>query len=152
MKKFLKNRKLFAFLMALIVSVATFATPLQAAHAADPTSTPASSSTSKDVVNGAFDNGGTLFQSTEGVVKKAGGSLKSLITTIAIIVLVISVIFVGMQFTSKNSAKRQEAKANLGAIVVGAVLIFAAVAVISLSGTIADSLSTSVEEGINKNP
>lgn len=85
-----------------------------------------------------------MFDQTTDVVKGAGGSAKNLITTIAVIVLVIGLIIVGLQFTTKNSAKRQEAKANLVAIIVGAVIVFAAVAIITLSGTIADALEGSV--------
>lgn len=135
MKKLLKSGKLLSFIMSLVVCSVVLFSPAVAAHATDPKPS--------DIVSGAFENG-TMFEQTENVVKKAGGSLKSLITTIAIIVLVIAVIFVGIQFTSKNSAKRQEAKSNLGAIIVGAVLIFAAVAVISLSSTIANALEDSV--------
>lgn len=134
MKKLLKKRKLFAFVMMLMVcSAVLFANPVTA-HAS-----------SAEKVKDAFSEG-DMFSATEDVVKEAGGSLKSLITTVAIIVLVISVIFVGMQLASKNSAKRQEAKSNLGAIIAGAILIFAAVAVISLSGTIAESLESTVTE------
>ena len=97
----------------------------------------------RDIMSG--DN--HMFDSTNEVVKGAGGSAKNLITTIAVIVLVIGLIIVGLQFTSKNSAKRQEAKSNLVAIIIGAVIVFAAVAVIALSGTIADALDSSVTAG-----
>ena len=49
-----------------------------------------------------------MFDQTTDVVKGAGGSAKNLITTIAVIVLVIGLIIVGLQFTTKNSAKRQD--------------------------------------------
>lgn len=98
-------------------------------------------------VEGIMGNDNGMFTDTENVVKGAGGSLKSLITTIAVIVLVIGLIIVGLQFTSKNSSKRQEAKGNLVAIIIGAVIVFAAVAIITLSGTIADALSTSATSG-----
>lgn len=138
MKKFMKKGKLFAFLMALALCFMVFAAPVTV-KAADDT---------KSLVENAFksdsqSNG--MFNKTEDVVKGAGNSVKSLITTIAIIVLVIAVIFVGLQFTSRNSAKRQEAKSNLAAIIIGAILVFAAVAVISLSGTIAEALNSSIQ-------
>ena len=135
MKKLMKCRKLTAFIMALVLSAITFAVPFKAY--ADPTPTPYD-------VNSAFSSEGKMFEKTENVVKEAGGSLKSLITTVAVIILVVAVIFTGMQFTSKNSAKRQEAKSNLAAIIIGAVLIFGAVAVITLSGTIANALNSSI--------
>ena len=103
-------------------------------------------------VEGIMNNDNGMFTDTENVVKGAGGSLKSLITTIAVIVLVIGLIVVGLQFTSKNSSKRQEAKGNLVAIIIGAVIVFAAVAIITLSGTIADALSTSATSGTTPTP
>lgn len=131
MKKLMKKGRLPAFLMVLAVCIITFAAPV-AAHA-------------EVNVNDAFDDSGTMFSQTENVVRKTGGSLKSLITTIAVIVLVISVIFVGLQFTSKNAARRQEAKSNLASIIIGAILVFASIAVITLAGTISEALETSVE-------
>ncbi|MBR6474918.1 MAG: hypothetical protein IKS98_05655 [Lachnospiraceae bacterium] len=85
-----------------------------------------------------------IFGGTTKVAKDAGSSLKSLVVTVAIIVLVIGLIVVGLQFTSKNSAKRMEAKSNLVAVIIGAIIVFGAVAIIAFSGTIADSLSKSL--------
>ena len=96
-----------------------------------------------DVFNG--DTGTNIFGGTEKVVKQAGNSAKTLIMTIAIIILVIGAIIVGLQFTNKNATKRAEAKGNLVALVIGAVIVFAAVAIIAFSGKIADSLSSSLD-------
>ncbi len=102
-----------------------------------------------DKVSDVFSNdanaaGKDIFGGTTKVAKEAGNSAKTLVMTVAIIILVIGAIIVGLQFTNKNATKRAEAKGNLVALIIGAVIVFAAVAIIAFSGNIADSLSSSL--------
>ena len=92
-------------------------------------------------VNSLFtDDGKGIFKDTTDVAKSAGASARTLVITVAVIFLVIGLIIVGLQFTTRNSAKRQEAKANLVAIIIGAIIVFGAIGIIAFSQKIAGSL------------
>ena len=102
-------------------------------------------------VNSLFtDDGKGIFKDTTDVAKSAGASARTLVITVAVIFLVIGLIIVGLQFTTRNSAKRQEAKANLVAIIIGAIIVFGAIGIIAFSQKIAGSLQetlTTEEKG-----
>ena len=104
-------------------------------------------------VNSLFSNkGDDIFGGTTTVAEQAGASARALVITVAVIILVIGLIVVGLQFTSKNSAKRQDAKANLVAVIIGAIIVFGAIGIIAFSQKIATSLETtlSTEESKDK--
>ena len=113
--------KMAALITVLLISVSCFGTV--AAHA-----------TQVDV-DGLFNSqsNNDMFKGTTEVVKEAGSSLRVLVITVAVIILVIGLIIVGVQFASKNSAKRQEAKSSLIYVIIGAVIVFGAVAIIAFS-------------------
>ena len=125
--------KMAALITVLLISVSCFGTV--AAHA-----------TQVDV-DGLFNSqsNNDMFKGTTEVVKEAGSSLRVLVITVAVIILVIGLIIVGVQFASKNSAKRQEAKSSLIYVIIGAVIVFGAVAIIAFSQNIANSLDGSLK-------
>lgn len=136
MKKLLS--KMAVLLSVLMLLVSSFAT---VAVSANPTPSPAGG---VDVNNIFSSTGDDIFGGTTKVAKEAGASARGLVITVAVIFLVIGLIIVGLQFTSKNSAKRQDAKANLVAIIIGAVIVFGAIGIIAFSQKIAGSLETTL--------
>jgi hypothetical protein len=132
MKSFLSK---FAVMLAvLFISLSAFA---NVAAKADPTPTGAGG---VDVNSLFTDDGKGIFKDTTNVAKSAGASARTLVITVAVIFLVIGLIIVGLQFTTRNSAKRQEAKSNLVAIIIGAIIVFGAIGIIAFSQKIAGSL------------
>lgn len=135
MKKLLS--KMAVMLSVLMLLVSSFAT---VAVSADETT----GAGGVDVNSLFNDKGSDIFGGTTKVAEQAGASARILVITVAVIFLVIGLIVVGLQFTSKNSAKRQDAKANLVAIIIGAVIVFGAIGIIAFSQKIAGSLETTL--------
>lgn len=131
MKKLLS--KMAVMLSVLMLLVSSFAT---VAVSADETT----GAGGVDVNSLFTDDGKGIFKDTTNVAKSAGASARTLVITVAVIFLVIGLIIVGLQFTTRNSAKRQEAKANLVAIIIGAIIVFGAIGIIAFSQKIAGSL------------
>lgn len=142
MKKRCKSVAKILALVLMLSAAFTFVTGATSAHAGDPTA--------KSIFEGEHAGDKDIFGNTTNVVEDAGRSAKNLIMTGAIVLLVIGAVIVGVQFTSRNSQKRQEAKSNLVAIVIGAVIVFAAVALIAFSGNIASNLSSSIDKEITE--
>lgn len=136
MKKLLS--KMAVLLSVLMLLVSSFAT---VAVSADETKTGAGGVDVTDIFS---NKGEDIFGGTTDVAQKAGASMRGLVIVVAVIILVIGLIVVGVQFASKNSAKRQEAKSNLVAIIIGAIIVFGAVAIIAFSQKIAGSLETTL--------
>ncbi len=130
--------KMAALITVLLISVSCFGTV--AAHATQVDV--------DDIFNTKSDS--DMFGGTTQVVTEAGSSLRTLVITVAIIILVIGLIIVGVQFASKNSAKRQEAKSSLVYVIIGAVIVFGAVAIIAFSQNIANSLDSSLDKNSGK--
>ena len=103
-------------------------------------------STANDVnVNDIFtEKGKDMFGETTKVVSEAGASARTLVVTIAVIVLVIGLVFIGVSLASRNTQKREQAKSSLGFTIAGAIVVFAAIAILALSQNIAASLTESV--------
>lgn len=142
MKKRCESVAKILALVLMLSAAFTFAAGATSARAADPTA--------KSIFEGSHEGDKDIFGNTTNVVEDAGRSAKNLIMTGAIVLLVIGAVIVGVQFTSRNSQKRQEAKSNLVAIVIGAVIVFAAVALIAFSGNIASNLSSSIDKEITE--
>ena len=140
MKSFLSK---FAVMLAvLFISLSAFANV-----SAKATETPKPTGAGGVDVKTLFDDDGEdIFGGTTKVAKQAGASARTLVITVAVVILVIGLIIVGLQFTSKNSAKRQDAKANLVAIIIGAVIVFGAIGIIAFSQNIASSLETTLTD------
>lgn len=130
--------KMAALITVLLISVSCFGAVV--AHASEVNV--------DSIFNTKSDN--DMFGGTTQVVTEAGSSLRTLVVTVAIIILVIGLIIVGVQFTSKNSAKRQEAKSSLVYVIIGAVIVFGAVAIIAFSQNIANSLDSSLDKNSGK--
>lgn len=137
MKKLLS--KMAVMLSVLMLLVSSFATVAVSADETKPTG-----AGGVDVNTLFNDTGSDIFGGTTKVAEQAGASARVLVITVAVIFLVIGLIVVGLQFTSKNSAKRQDAKANLVAIIIGAVIVFGAIGIIAFSQKIAGSLETTL--------
>lgn len=97
-------------------------------------------------------SGKDMFGETTKVVSQAGASARTLVTTIAVIVLVIGLVFIGVSLASKNSQKREQAKSSLGFTIAGAIIVFAAIAILALSQNIANSLTESVSTEQSSTP
>lgn len=95
------------------------------------------------------DNGNGTFSKVTSVVEQTGASLRTLIITVSVLVMFVGLAIIGMQLFGKNVAKREEAKSRLGWAIVGAILIFGGVAILSLSQSVANQLSTSISQGSN---
>lgn len=130
--------KMAALITVMLISVSCFGAVT--AHASDVNV--------DNIFNTKSDN--DMFGGTTQVVTEAGSSLRTLVVTVAIIIIVIGLIVVGVQFTSKNSAKRQEAKSSLIYVIIGAVIVFGAVAIIAFSQDIANSLDSSLDKNSGK--
>ena len=78
------------------------------------------------------ENGG-IFNNVTKTVKDTGASAYQLFLAVGIIGLLFSIILVGFSFaTNKNAAKKEENKSHLLWIAVGGIIIFGAMAILSL--------------------
>lgn len=87
-------------------------------------------------------------ESSVGAVRAIGGNVINVVQTVGYIVAVVMVIFVGIQWVMATPAKRQELKARMWNLVVGAVLIAGSVSILGLVANIAtETTTTSVSGG-----
>ena len=77
------------------------------------------------------------YKSSTEAVNTIGGSVISVVQTTGYIVAVVMVIFVGIQWLMATPAKRQELKARMWNLVVGAILIAGGVSILGLIANIA---------------
>ena len=85
---------------------------------------------------------GGMFNDLEKTIKKEGSSLYLLILSGAVVVMIISAVLLGVKIsTTKNSAKRDEAKSHLIYFVLGGILVFGAVTVLAMIAKIGSGLS-----------
>lgn len=90
------------------------------------------------------DKGDGSFDDLTTKVKGAGASFRTLIMTGSIILLLLSIVFLGtsLAMNHKNSTKREENKTGLIWIAVGGIVIFGAMTFVTVFQTIGENLAT----------
>lgn len=121
--------KVFMMLSVLALTIGFQPAMLAKADADAPTSTPTDSL--NWITDGSKAASGIFKDLTE-TAKVQGASAYSLTMVIAVIALVASIIMIGIQLTRKNSQKREEAKSSLVGWIIGALVVFGAMSIISL--------------------
>lgn len=79
-------------------------------------------------------------KSNTAVVNTIGGTVISVVQTVGYIVAVVMVVFVGIQWLMATPAKRQELKARMWNLVIGAILISGGVSILGLIANVAGQI------------
>ena len=79
-----------------------------------------------------IDDNASALGNLEKTVKKNGASAVSLMTIIAIIVLVCSTTIIGVKIMSSKATKRDDAKSHLTDVIIGGILLFSIGSIIYL--------------------
>ncbi len=90
------------------------------------------------------EDGEDYFGDVTKVVKQGGASVRGLVMAIGIVFLVISISIVGLTMAKKNPNEREMAKSRLVAIIIGAIIFFSGLAILSLAQRIANTVGNAI--------
>lgn len=76
--------------------------------------------------------GNNAFQGLTTTVRETGASGMNLVTVVGIVALAVATVLAGIAIAFKKGQKREEGKESLSNIVIGGVIIFGAVGIVSL--------------------
>lgn len=76
--------------------------------------------------------GNNAFQGLTTTVRETGASGMNLVTAVGIVALAVATVLAGIAIAFKKGQKREEGKESLSNIVIGGVIIFGAVGIVSL--------------------
>lgn len=85
--------------------------------------------------------GNGTFDKPQAAVEQTGASLYSFIKTVGTVGLIISIVMVGLSFSSKNANKREESKNQFLWIAVAAIVIFGSMTILGIFASIGSGLT-----------
>ncbi len=106
------------------------------------------SSPTPDPATGITPDQQDIFGGVTKLVKSGGASLRSLITAIGVVFLIVSISLAALGLTKKNAVDRDQSKQRLVYLIIGAIIFFGSLTLLifaqKISGQITDAVDTAM--------
>ena len=89
-----------------------------------------------------------MFGGVTQLVKQGGASLRSLITAIGVVFLIISISLAALGLTKKNVTDREQSKQRLVYLIIGAIIFFGSLALLIFSQRISGSITQAINDNM----